>query len=72
MLSEFSEPQMQPLAAAYRDQLQRMGWKPDAFPRKDVHGTLYNSYTRSFQQDARKRHIHELFAVSILFLCDCG
>ena len=31
MLSEFSETQMQPLVAAFRDQLQRLGWKPDSF-----------------------------------------
>jgi putative tryptophan/tyrosine transport system substrate-binding protein len=31
MLSEFSEAQMQPLVAAFRDQLQRSGWKDGAF-----------------------------------------
>jgi len=31
MLSEFSEAQMQPLVAAFRDQLQRAGWKDGAF-----------------------------------------
>ena len=31
MLSEFSEAQMQPLVAAFREQLQRGGWKPEAF-----------------------------------------
>jgi putative ABC transport system substrate-binding protein len=31
MLSEFSEAQMQPLVAAFRDQLQRLGWKQDSF-----------------------------------------
>jgi putative ABC transport system substrate-binding protein len=31
MLSEFSEAQMQPLVAAFREQLQRLGWTQDAF-----------------------------------------
>jgi putative tryptophan/tyrosine transport system substrate-binding protein len=31
MLSEFSEAQMQPLVAAFREQLQRLGWRQDAF-----------------------------------------
>jgi putative tryptophan/tyrosine transport system substrate-binding protein len=31
MLSEFSEPQMQPLIAAFRQQLQQLGWKDDSF-----------------------------------------
>ena len=31
MLSEFSKAQMQPLVAAFSDQLQRLGWKPDSF-----------------------------------------
>jgi len=31
MLSEFSEAQMQPLMAAFRQQLQALGWKDDSF-----------------------------------------
>ena len=31
MLSEFSEPQMQPLVSAFRQQLQKLGWKEDNF-----------------------------------------
>jgi len=31
MLSEFSEAQMQPLVAAFGEQLQRLGWKEDSF-----------------------------------------
>jgi putative tryptophan/tyrosine transport system substrate-binding protein len=31
MLSEFSEPQMQPLVLAFRQQLQKLGWKEDNF-----------------------------------------
>jgi putative tryptophan/tyrosine transport system substrate-binding protein len=31
MLSEFSEPQMQPLIVAFRQQLQQLGWKDDSF-----------------------------------------
>jgi putative tryptophan/tyrosine transport system substrate-binding protein len=31
MLSEFSEPQMQPLILAFRQELQRLGWKNDSF-----------------------------------------
>jgi putative ABC transport system substrate-binding protein len=31
MLSEFTEPQMQPLIAAFRQQMQQLGWKDDSF-----------------------------------------
>lgn len=31
MLSEFSEPQMQPLIASFRHRLQQLGWKDDSF-----------------------------------------
>src|SRR5471032_3400126 len=31
MLSEFTEPQMQPLISAFRQQMQQLGWKDDSF-----------------------------------------